>query len=67
MIKKLDSLAVKKVIALSLVTFYILLTAYDTVIHGKPISESFVTACTMVIAYYFGRSHGKEEQNNGDN
>lgn len=57
------NLQVKKSIALALVSAYILFTAWEVMYLNKPISESFRTVATMVVAYYFGRSHGKEDLN----
>ena len=57
-VEKIKSIGVKKIIALSMVFSYILFTAYSMIMEKK-LPESFVTASTMILAYYFGRDHGE--------
>jgi hypothetical protein len=48
----------KKFMSLALVISLILLTVYSTVT-SKPIPDYFVTLTSMIVSYYFGRSHGE--------
>ena len=51
---------VKKIIALAMTVAMVGLVGYGMVV-GKEVPTHFMSITTMIVGYYFGRSHGEED------